>query len=437
MNKEEQIVEKKVIDESKKNPGIVALWIGILVALVGIVLFVVFNILDFETNPGLGILVAGGLIVFFGFILIRLRKKGIDYFVTGAITAYIGFFLLALPALIAAFQVEIGRPNLLYMAMGGGLVLILLGYFMEIYDLNIKFIQLMKRLKESLKNFLERINWKLVLSPWNLLILAGLVIMVLARTEILPINNIAKSSYYWIGGTLIFFNFVYHFRKELYELLKNIGEIILTFLRFWWRGIKKFPQILARFFKWLYIESIELFKTIWRALKFIFIRNYFLLFAFGLALYFIPEERIALIREVRIALASLICLVSVIKPLLDWRDELGKRVNSARLYLYKTSHKTRRVFSRKVKRCPYCSYPTPSAEISECWNCKKDIPKCLICSSTVERESDVTICPHCDNIFHFKHLRTWLRLQSTCPVCHIKIEKTEKEKFEPTEAVAS
>ena len=127
MNKEEQIVEKKVIDESKKNPGIVALWIGILVALVGIVLFVVFNILDFETNPGLGILVAGGLIVFFGFILIRLRKKGIDYFVTGAITAYIGFFLLALPALIAAFQVEIGRPNLLYMAMGGGLVLILFG----------------------------------------------------------------------------------------------------------------------------------------------------------------------------------------------------------------------------------------------------------------------------------------------------------------------
>jgi len=433
MNEEEQLVEEKISRERKRNPGILGLWIGISVALVGIVLFVVLYILEVESNVGLGILVAGGLIVFFGFILIRLRKKGIDYFVTGAITAYIGFFLLALPALIAALQFELERDYGLYIAMGVGLVLILFGYFMEVYDLNVKFMELMKQLKESLKKFLKRIKWRLVFSPWNLFLLSGLTIMILARIEILPVI-LAKRSYYLIGVALILLNIICHFRKEFYELLKNIGELLLTFFRFWWRGIKKFPRILARFFKWLYKETIEFIKTLGKALKYIFIRNYIILFVFGFALYFIPLN---LNREVRIALASLVCLVSVIKPLLDWREELGEKVNSARLYVYKGSHKARRVFSRRVTRCPFCSYPTTGSTSSECWKCKQEIPRCLICGAVVERDSDATICQHCDNVFHFKHLRTWLRLQSTCPVCRLKIEKAEKEKYQPDEIAVS
>ena len=317
--------------------------------------------------------------------------------------------------------------------MAAGLVLILFGYFMEVYDLNVKFMELMKRLRESLKKFLKRINWKIVFSPWNFFLLAGIIIMILARIEVLP-TVMEKWIYYIIGGILILSTIIYHFRKEFKELMKNIGEIFLTFFRFWWRGIKKFPKILARFFKWLYKETLDFIKTLGKALKFIFIRNYIILFAFGFALYFIPLN---LNREVRIALASLVCLVSVIKPLLDWREELGEKINSARLYVYKGSYRARRVFSRKVVRCPFCSYPTTGSTSSECWKCKQEIPRCLICGVVVERDSDSTICQHCDNVFHFKHLRTWLRLQATCPVCHQKIEKAEKEKFQPEEIVIS
>ena len=429
------------LDHESKNPVITTLWIGFAISVLGIAGMIITSVFikTILVNLGiqemifritLGVFVIGVLIISFAFILRRIRKKGLDYFVAGAITAYIGFILLALPVILLAIGSFLSEPFYpYYIVMGVGAILIVFGFLMETYELNKKLIELMKRLKETFLKIIRKVNWKLLFSPWNLLSLAGLTIIILAALSILPFLDALY--YYIIGGILILVNIIYHFRKEILEIFKTISKAIATFFKAWWSALKQIPRIIKEAAIWLYSKTIAFFKLLKRAIKYILVRNYFLLFALGIGMFFVLNE---LNIEARITISSLICLVSIVKPILDWREFFGEEVSRARQFLYKTTQKTRNVLKyRKTIRCPYCDFINPFLK-RECWNCKKDIPRCMICNNALEKDEEVAVCPNCDNSFHIGHLETWIRFNSKCPVCHNKIEEIQTEIFSPNEA---
>ena len=218
----------------------------------------------------------------------------------------------------------------------------------------------------------------------------------------------------------------------------NIGKIFITIFQTWWRAVRQIPQILKRFGVWLYNETVELVKVVGKALKFIFIRNYLILFVFGVTIFFVLYYINKWNFEISIALSSLVCGVAIVKPILDWRDHFGEDISSARMYLYKTAQKTRRVFQyNKLTRCPNCNRPNAIGN-DTCWNCNEQLPKCMICNSKIERGTQIAKCLICEriisrsfcNIFHPNHLETWLRFNAKCPVCKDPI-KVKKEEFNP------
>ena len=433
----------KLKEGRKRNPDIVIFWIGLAISLIGIISTIILSIAlqltteDWRFRAVLSVFIFGVLILGFGMIVRRLRRKGIEDFVLGAITAFIGFVVLYFPVLMFLMNIPLFRREYPYfLIMAAGVLIIIFGYFMEVYDLNIKFLQMMKRLKEAFKRMWKRINWKLVKSPWNFFTLAGLTVIILAAIGILP--GLQPKNYYIIGACLILINLIFHFRKELAEILKTIGRIIETLAQVWWKVTKQIPIILKKFFLWIYDPERfkRIMRWIWnqikvigRAIKYIFVRNYLILFVFGIVFFIILRIYADIEFEIVLAISSLIWLIAIVKPVLDWREYFGEDLSSARTFLYKTSTKVTKVLRRRViVRCPYCNFPNTSQRM-DCWNCTKLLPRCMICNSFVEQGTEVAVCQHCDNIYHENHLRTWLRLNPKCPMCKEPIEKIETEEL--------
>jgi len=421
-------------DIERRTSDIIILWIGLIISLIGIVGIIATTILETDDTYFrimLAVFILGVLVIGFGLIIRRLRRKGIEDFALGAVTAFLGFILLSLPVILYSANVQITLWKYIII-IASGLFLIIFGYAMEVYDLNIKFLNLMIRLKDALKLFLQRINWKLVLSPWNLLTLAGLTIIILTAVGIL--HQIESLWFYLIGGALILINIIYHFRKEFLELFKTIGRILETIFRAWWRLLKQVPRLIKRFILWIYDPERfkRIMRWIWdkikwvgRAIKYVFVRNYFILFVFGVVIGFLLPKTWA--PEIRFAIASLVCLVAVVKPILEWREHFGEELSSARLFLYKTSHKVRtRIRRETFANCPHCNFRTTKTAL-ECWNCGNQIPRCMICYNRVEVETEVVKCANCENIYHEDHLKTWMRFNRKCPVCKEEIKETKTE----------
>ncbi len=424
-------------EEVERNPVIATLWVGLIIGVLG-VLGIIISQVALDGNYFrifLGVFLGGVLICFFALILRRLRRKGIEYFVIGAVTAYIGFLLLAFPALFATMDIQLfAFQYAYYILMVGGVLLIIFGFFMETYDLNEKIIELFKRIGVALKNLLKKLNWKMILSPWNFLSVAGIIVIILTSEEIIPLLPVV---FYIIGSILILANFVYHFKEEVVEVLKNIGNIFYTFFKAWAKALKQIPRIIKKLAQWLYDPErfkrmirwvYKQIKLVGKAIKYIVVRNYIFLFAFGIVMFFILKD---LSLEVRISISSLVCFIALVKPILDWREHFGEEISSARMFLYKTTQKTRNVFKRRdIIRCPHCNYSNIASR-RECWNCKETIPNCWICNGVFEPETEVAVCPNCDNNYHIKHLKAWLRFNPKCPVCHEPIEKIETEIYLP------
>ncbi len=180
------------------------------------------------------------------------------------------------------------------------------------------------------------------------------------------------------------------------------------------------------FFKinWLKNITIRIAETIWDVLKFIVVKNYLLLFYVGIALFFLTQD---LDIEIRIALSALVCCIALIKPLIDYREQIGDKVSSARLYVYKTSRLPKKVI-RWLPKYPYYTHQNPHGT-NECSQCGKELTKCYICGISIERKDVITVCLDCGNIFHYNHYMTWIKLKGMCPICKKEVKDVKRTKF--------
>ncbi|XP_051144198.1 RING-H2 finger protein ATL67-like [Andrographis paniculata] len=66
----------------------------------------------------------------------------------------------------------------------------------------------------------------------------------------------------------------------------------------------------------------------------------------------------------------------------------------------------------------------------EAFSCMEDI-QCAICLSEYEEKEVVRIMPKCGHSFHLSCIDTWLRKQSTCPVCRLSVQPSGEVKGTP------
>lgn len=54
--------------------------------------------------------------------------------------------------------------------------------------------------------------------------------------------------------------------------------------------------------------------------------------------------------------------------------------------------------------------------------------QCTICLSEYQEKEVLRIMPNCGHSFHLSCIDTWLRKQSTCPVCRLSVQDTFETK---------
>ena len=136
----------------------------------------------FGTDPdiqklALAIIIVGFIIASWGYVLFRLGLLGAGLFAAGAIFTTIGFALIAIPLILIAYSMgPTFKVEIIFFVSGA--VLILLGFFSEQYDLNEKIIELIAELSELFKDFMRRINLRIVFSPINLLSVVAIYLLI-------------------------------------------------------------------------------------------------------------------------------------------------------------------------------------------------------------------------------------------------------------------
>ncbi|MFQ5980673.1 MAG: RING finger domain-containing protein [Candidatus Heimdallarchaeota archaeon] len=74
--------------------------------------------------------------------------------------------------------------------------------------------------------------------------------------------------------------------------------------------------------------------------------------------------------------------------------------------------------------CFSCGEPY-DPEHKFCTECGKPISRCKICRGVVGFGDTLSQCPHCQNEFHYEHVREWLKVSGDCPVCRQRIREAE------------
>jgi hypothetical protein len=72
--------------------------------------------------------------------------------------------------------------------------------------------------------------------------------------------------------------------------------------------------------------------------------------------------------------------------------------------------------------CPNCKAKNSSIK-RKCRKCEQDLPFCIVCLNSLGKGDEISICPHCSNMAHTDHFKSWLEKTATCPYCKKKIKK--------------
>lgn len=74
--------------------------------------------------------------------------------------------------------------------------------------------------------------------------------------------------------------------------------------------------------------------------------------------------------------------------------------------------------------CSRCNNPIDPS-VKKCTSCGAGRPTCSICKGYLKETDTILACPHCLNMSHESHIRSWLKLRPNCPTCLRKILESE------------
>ncbi|MDH5401255.1 MAG: zinc ribbon domain-containing protein [Candidatus Heimdallarchaeota archaeon] len=387
--------------------------ITIILTVIGVL--VVIN----DQQIGLTLIFVAGLLWTAGIVLRRLEKIGAEMFAFGSILVWVGYLLFALPILGFAWNLfkDSNTEIILFIA---GIILILLGYTTEYYDLNIRFVEFLRKTKIKFDLAWRRISRSILKSPWILIafIVSIYLLMTLTLPEFLyPLQLIVPgkklSFYYLIIVCFIITPLSIEFKDFIFagiETLVGIFSIIFQWL--FWR-IKSIPQLfvsLIKLIKEFFAHMISFISSIF----YLFIQRKYIISFFG-SLVFVFY---GLLHGDMILLyfTSFFLILTITYFISENTEVVSDRINSIHQRTYQRSLFVRNRFKKKDLICPKCKQIFPEQN-RFCIKCGFEISKCMVCKGKIIALETIIQCNNCDAPAHEDHILKWIMIKNICPNC--------------------
>jgi len=347
----------------------------------------------------------------------RLERIGAESFALGSIIVWTGFFLAAFPLIAFAWNVlDRTLQTILFIS---GLILIFIGFTTEYYDLNIRFLQFLRKFRANLVELVQALRQRIFRSIWTFLALVSIILTV--TSAIFPdyFTAVPHPFNFAFGVSLEFFLLTLIFMaiqlRSIIKLTLIAGwETVELFFIVIWSRLKNFPKLFKDFLSFIYHLFRGVLEWFWRT--FAFIRyNSFLLAFIGVIVF--GTLAISQADEILGGIAIVFLLIAMVNIIGERREAITNRVGQLQQSAYRRSFSLRNLIRGSYSgNCPNCHHEL-RADQSYCQNCGTYIPDCLICRNTIYAGEETLTCPNCQYIGHADHLERWLSIRPICPNC--------------------
>ncbi|MHA2249334.1 MAG: hypothetical protein ACXAD7_03180 [Candidatus Kariarchaeaceae archaeon] len=366
---------------------------------------------------GLTFIFISALLMAGSFVNSRLKKMGAEAWALGSLFVWIGYFLFAFPVLGFAWGILVSIRIYLFVS---GIVLIILGFTTEYYDLNVKFLRFLERTKKRFLDVLSTIRATFFHSIWTglatldiiYLSLSFIIVELLSPFETVNISNTITQRIILVIFALCFL--IVEFRALI---ILGIGVIIQFFVIITNSILRRLTQ-LPSLVKRIYELFVDLLRSIWN-----FIIQNIIFLTYNTYLIGFTASIITLIIAISkqdntiFAVTILLIIVSLATLLLQRSDQVAERIGQFQQAAYRRATVARRLITRvSSNECPNCGQLLTSNQV-QCYTCKNFIPKCSVCKGSIFSGSEILECNHCQEKGHAEHLLRWVQIKPICPHC--------------------
>ena len=356
------------------------------------------------------------------FVRRRLQALGAEAFALGSVFTWLGFFTMSFPVLAFAWNILEFNTQLIFFIVG--IFLIIFGFSFEAFDLNIRFVKLLRTLRLNLSEAWENIRRTIFRSPWSLLAivmftLALVTFFVTSLRDLIPNLlgfDLGVPLEFLVAGA---FFVIIEFRHPVLIILKSAASSLKLMLIALLGRLRRLPSFLRDVWRLLQRWLIGLFRVLGRIGRYL-TSNLFisgLIAAIGFGYFGLKQDDIILQSA-----ALIFLLIAMINVLVSRQEAIAHRVANIQQSAYRRSFTLRNlVRSKYTGNCPSCNTPAVPGR-QYCQNCGIYIPDCLVCRNAIYAGQEVLTCPHCEIAGHADHVERWLAIRPTCPNCRERWE---------------
>lgn len=388
-------------------PAIVSSIAGVIVILAG-----------FEAI-GLTLIFIAALLIAGTFVRNRLMSIGAETWALGSVIVWIGFFLTALPLLAEAWGILSNSNQVISLVIG--LILIVLGFTTEFFDLNKKFLVMLQNAQLRLSKAWIVIKYKILRTVYAKIQFVFSTLLILSFIFPSVTNTLSNQlpDTIWLNPRIIIvYLMVIVFLFQIHELLTvvfdSISRITLYVVRGIFQRIYRLPSLFRRMWE-LFISFIQdVLDRISSMLGFLWNNTQITGFT-----GFVVFGGFAFIRHDKTSFAiAILLLLGALAVLLKRNPEfVNRQLNRVQQSTYQRSLWLRsRIRSEKIVSCPNCGTSVQS-HINTCPNCSHELPVCTVCRMRISGGSMVLECSLCHQQAHEDHLLGWFKYGGHVPAC--------------------
>lgn len=366
---------------------------------------------------GLTMIFIAALLMFGDFIRNRLKRLGAETWALGSVIVWLGFVAFSLPVMDYVWGIFPDVWNVIVFVIG--ILLIILGYTTEYFDLNLRLINFWQKLQAQVIDALYSIRKRFLRSVWSVsafLVTIYLIAGLMLPSLFAPLDGLVLDPII-ILILLVVLLLAIEFRSVVKILLVRMGELFLIFLNGLVRRIRNLPGLVRTLFVRLKEGLVQLFHYSINFLSFLNFNTYLV----GI-LAFAGFGIVALIRTDSMmgAIALNFLFISLAMLLYQQWDRVASSIQSVNQRAYQSSF-TIRNYARRAARSSAIQCYNCGAEVArtahECNNCHIVYNNCMVCKNFIFPVEAVMECKSCTNQGHKEHIENWLKLRSTCPIC--------------------
>lgn len=246
--------------------------ITISIAVIGVITIM----LEFQ-EIGLTLIAVAGLFAAAEFILDRLRRIGVEKLAFGSLLIGIGFTLLAVLVIGFAWSLFADITGV-YLTIAG-LVLMILGYTTEYYDLNMRLIAFYQKVTGQLSEMFDNFRRRYLKSPWAVIIYLLLIYLIISYFYpiILLDYELGPLNFRMIIILLIVIFLVIEFREFVKFGIIRIIELLGILLLGIWKRLRNLPDLVITFFRKLWAFLLSFLNASWSFVTNIprYVKNFF------------------------------------------------------------------------------------------------------------------------------------------------------------------